>query len=405
MWRNSAALILGAFALAAVVAVLLSPEVRYARALDACAQEEHDVEVECIFRAIEDEVARGDVEGAMAVFSQAYATSAAFVQTGCHAQAHRVGDIAYYRLYRTHGDITKMDFPQSTTACGYGFFHGFIEHLIQDRPEPAFVDEVCTYLSEKLSGTMRDIQPICYHGSGHGFMLAVADTIPSEEHGSVDAYTRTALAQCAALAKGTAEDTEQCLEGIYNVLVEWMELGQYGFSYDRAEPFRVCGAVPRFAQKACYYEMAQKLDGLAGGDATRLVPLVAAIADDDLRIMSFRVGVAGIVQNSIWKEGGTEIVLSQCAALSDEYYPSCLLSVIRGLYEHGEPQREYAKALDACTHSSVQARDASSFCYQIVAESLRRFYAPERAEVICMLFPHETRDACVREVVKWGRGA
>lgn len=399
MIMNSRVLFVFLFAAACSFgALLFSSEARADRRLDVCERVSSELQVECVFGVIEQEMKRGNIEAAMRVFSVAYERFVTFVQPGCHTQAHRVGDLAYYRIYRVHGDISRMEFPQSTTACGYGFFHGFLEHITQQTPTAAAVDEVCTHLSEQLSAHMRDIRPICYHGSGHGFMLAVAETISEKYYGNAWRFAKKPLEICDSLSRADAADKEQCKEGVFNVLVTWMELGQYGFSYDRKQPFRTCDELPPDVQGACYYEVAQKLDGLADLDPVKVADIASHAKNIEQRLRSFQVGIAGIVQNVIWKEDGTERVLERCSELSGEYYRACLLSVVNGLFEHGSPQEEYAKALDACESPSVVRMSAEALCYSTVANRLSRFYEPERSLDICGSFPAPHDAACKEEV-------
>lgn len=355
-------------------------------------------QIECIFRAIERELIDHGMSPAMALFSRAYADFPTFVAQGCHKQAHRVGDIVYARLYTPEQGMDVLDFPQETTACGYGFYHGFLEHLVQDRPDPVFVDAVCSRLDERLSGQMDAIRSICFHGSGHGFALAHAETLPRSAWGSVRAFTVEAAANCDKLTQADRRSKEECREGVFNVLVEWMSLNQYGFTFNKNQPFRACDAGPKNLLSACYYEMAQKLDGLADRDPVKLADIVAPIQDGRLRLMAFQVGIAGIVQNTILEEGASERVLSACATLSREFFSSCLENYIHGLFEHGAPQEEYLRALEVCELDAIDEAGLTSKCFTSVAERLPRFYTPSQQKRICERFPQEFRETCARDM-------
>ncbi len=389
----------GAVLCIALAALLFSYRDNSKSTLAPCRKETVDTQqIECIFRSIEREILDDGMSAGMVLFSRAYADFPSFVAQGCHKQAHRVGDIVYARLYTSEGGMDALDFPQETTACGYGFFHGFLEHLIQDRPDPKFVDSICTNLSTRLSGTMGSIKSICFHGSGHGFALAHAETLPRSAWGNVREFTVDAAAMCDKLTEADERSVEECKEGVFNVLVEWMSLKQYGFSYDQARPFVPCDAGPRSLQSACYYEMAQKLDGLAERDPVKLARIVADIPDERLRLMSFKVGIAGIVQNTIQDKGASERILSACATLDRRFLNLCLENFVHGLFEHGAPQEEYIRALGMCRLDAVVENDLASKCYVAVMERLPRFYSQDQQRSICTEFPPEFRSDCTRSL-------
>ncbi|TSC63596.1 MAG: hypothetical protein Athens041674_3 [Parcubacteria group bacterium Athens0416_74] len=398
MWTSKKVLLsAGAAAMlcAALVILLFSYRDDSESKLALCHKATSDTQqIECIFRAIEQEILDDGMSAGMVLFSRAYADFPPFVAQGCHKQAHRVGDIVYARLYTSVEGIDALDFPQETTACGYGFFHGFLEHLIQDRPDPAFVDSVCSRLDERLGGEMQAIRSICFHGSGHGFALAHAETLPRSAWGNVREFTVDAAAMCDMLAQADERSVEECKEGVFNVLVEWMSLDQYGFALNRKHPFSSCDSGPKNLRSACYYEMAQKLDGLADRDPIKLATIVADISDAQLRRTAFQVGIAGIVQNTLQDVDATEKILSACATLEDEFFKGCLESYIHGLFEHGAPQKEYTRALDVCRLDVIIAKGYVSQCYHVVMERLPRFYSQDQQKKICALFPSELQEDC-----------
>lgn len=379
--------------------------VRQVYELKPCTKiEKAEEQTECIFRVLGRELRVEGVEAVFASFTHAYEMFPAFVSAGCHRQVHRLGDMVYYGLYVGREDLEAIDFPEETTACGYGFYHGFMEHLIQDYPRPDFVTQTCEYLSKRLSGQMRDIQMTCYHGSGHGFTLAQSEKTPAHLWGDLRAFTDVPVRQCDALPKATASDIEQCKEGVFNVIVDWMAINQYGFKYDSKRPFTVCDSVALSSRKACYYEMAQKLDNASGRDPLRMEQIVNQISDTDLRLMAFQVGIAGLVQNIIVQHGEEDII-TQCATLNESMRKACTQSVVHGLFEHGTPQEEYQRPLEMCALPSIQNTGDQSFCYATTAGYLKRFYTPERSLELCKKFPDDFREACEKKTRTSGQPA
>lgn len=406
MWRTNTLKLVGvgllglgtgllAFFVAYQVALYVNPAFRQSVAIAPCHAEKSDLQqIECVFRILGKELRAHGVGAAMETFSAAYRDFPSFVASACHVQAHRVGDMAYYEIYTGAKDLDSMDLPQSTTACGYGFYHGFLEHLIQNNPDPAFVTKTCGYFTNRLGKTMGDIERICYHGSGHGFLLAKSARASKSEWGDVNTFIRQPIALCDQLAEANENDVEECKEGIFNVLAEWMWLKQYGFKLERDTLFSTCTGVPETAQKACYYEMAQKSPGFTNDDPVELHAYVAQIADPAHRLMSFQVGIAGIVQSVIVQESGHKDLLASCGSLDDTYYSSCMHSTIAGLYEHGEPQQEYKKPLDLCEEPSVALHNKKDTCYKTVATRMPRFYSSSQIVDMCKEFPKQYQYHC-----------
>ncbi len=352
--------------------------------------------IECWYDLIRERLQTQGLQQAMKLFSSIYTWQPAFAESGCHAHAHRVGDMAYYDQYLKNPNMAAMDFPQETAACGYGFFHGFLEHLIQNRPDPEFVDTTCTYLDERYGISVGAIRTICYHGSGHGFMLAAVEQLPRTAWGDMHAFTKTPLTQCAALKKASPRDHEECEEGVYNVIVEWMETNQYSFSYDYEKPFASCDAASTYAHKrACYYEMAQKLDGASNWNPERMLEILSSTKDTYLHEMAFYVGMTSVMQRYAGS-AAYDSILTQCSELTQPtMIPFCVSAVIAGLFEHGAPQEEYRDALIACRSPQVQEALISEACWETVARKLWRFYEPARIKEICEEFPEEKRAMCL----------
>ncbi|PIR83790.1 hypothetical protein COU18_02280 [Candidatus Kaiserbacteria bacterium CG10_big_fil_rev_8_21_14_0_10_51_14] len=387
------------FAVVLIVATITlgsmyTPQVLVEMHISSCAEMQDNLQVECVFEMIEEYVRRGDMDGAMHVFSRAYERLYFFASTGCHRYAHRVGDVAYYEHYLATRDLETMEFPQETTACGYGFFHGFLEHLVQDRPSPPFVTEVCEHLHERLGDTMGDVRLICYHGSGHGFTLAQAEEISLQEWGVMRRFVDTPVLQCESLDQATESEVEECKQGVFNVIVDWMEQKQYGFAYNTERPFEPCDELPAGYIHACYYEMAQKLDSVSGRDPVLLAQIARMARTEELARVAFGVGIAGVIQQTIANDQGYEKTLDGCVELDDTFLPMCIESVAHGLFEHGSPQREYEKALEFCAETRVDEHGVEETCYRAVATRLPRFYDEATISAICREFPRDFQASC-----------
>lgn len=295
--------------------------------------EQQDRRFDCWFDIIRVHMQHDDAERALSIFSYLYRQYPEFSQTGCHQHVHRVGDMAYYELYRGKKTLETMRFPQETTACGYGFYHGFFEHLIQDNPRPEFIAETCTAFEEKLSSRMGSIRSICFHGSGHGIMLAQAENLGKKSWGKEQLYTHPSLTICDSLATEKKVDKRECREGVYNVLVDWATRKEYGFSLvtDPENIFAFCTRESnREWRRACYNETGQKLDTAASFYPRTLEQIVKKVPEADFRYGLFATGIAGMLQSRVGS-GNEEQITSLCDDLSPEYSLECVRSVVGGV--------------------------------------------------------------------------
>ncbi len=387
---------IGAICVVTVLFLSHAAEARFAAEAERCDSSFGAVseKIDCWLRLIRADLEQRGIEKALEHFSYLYETFELFGATGCHQHAHKLGDMAYYGIYRKTQDLTQMEFPQATTGCGYGFFHGFLEHLIQDTPEPLFVTETCEYLKKRLSESMRDIGTICYHGSGHGFTLARIDTVPQKEWGNLSSFINVPLAQCEGLPLANEKEIEDCREGIFNVIADWMTNKEYGFSYNEAAPFAPCALQNPKHTYACHYELGQRLSAVIEDDARNAAVLVETLKDKEIREMVFGVMVAGIMQRAapLKREA---LVAEQCHGVKDaSLHHVCIRSAANGMMEHGSPQQEYRQVLRFCSNPLLSKRGEQSYCYETLARRLPRFYSQETRQRICNEFPKLHKALC-----------
>lgn len=398
-WSNVALAVV--LALAVVVGLFelavphLAERVSQIRAADACdaAHEEIKARVDCWLKTPLDRIQAGSLPAAFRAFSYLYNAYPLFASSGCHRYAHKLGDAAYYEFVVARGlPIQAIRFPQSTTACGYGFFHGFIEHFVQNYFEKQFVVDSCEYLRKEYSSTMRDIGTICYHASGHGFMQAQADALPEAMQGNPDLMVAAPLERCEELPTNQKE-IEDCREGVFNVLVDWMETGDFGLAFDLRDPLQLCSLLKDGWQYACFYELAQNLGRITEGNPLKAAQFSTTIRDSELRTMAFGVMVAGMMQSATALDEYKKI-LAECVHIEDATLRDmCVTSSANGMMEHGSPGKEYEKVLDLCADSVLQAGDEAA-CYGALSKRLLRFYEPGKAASICGKFPEQYRGAC-----------
>lgn len=398
-WNNfligvcvAATFIVGAVALAVPN---LSERIRILYASDRCDSRyaEEGAKIDCWLQMPLEFVKAGSMKAGFRAFSYLYDTYPLFASSGCHRHAHKIGDAAYSGFYVGRGlALEEIDFPQEATACGYGFFHGFIEHLVQNNADKQFVVSSCEYLRATYSSTMRDVGTICYHASGHGFMQREADSLPKGMWGNAANMVAQPLKRCEELPTNERE-IEDCREGVFNVLVDWMETGNFGLAPRKQDPLVLCGQVEEGWRYACLYELAQNLGNITEGSPLKAAAFAASIRDTEQRKMAFGVMVAGMMQSATALDEYKRI-LAECNSIKEAaLYETCVVSSANGMMEHGEPGEEYKKVLDLCADPSLR-EGGDAACYLALSKRLPRFYEPGKAARICAAFPEIYRQSC-----------
>lgn len=353
--------------------------------------------VQCWLNIVQAELQDQGIDRAYRIFTHIYDTYPDFGSTGCHKHAHTLGDTAYYEIYVARGEtLQEHVFPPETKACGHGFFHGFIEHLVQDNPDKAFVVETCTYLKDRYGAEMPDLENICYHASGHGYMQAVGDSVPEESWGNITKLVKSPLAACSSFTDATARQREECREGVFNVISDWMIVKNFGLSFDENNALAPCNRLPRIDQRACYFEFGMKLATVIKDEPERAAAYVENIPKKEYRLLTFGVMIAGMMERKAPLDTYNE-VFSACAKLTDTYFEPCIVSSVHGMFAHGSPGTEHEKALAACRNPALEARDGQVICYRDVSRRIVRTMPYDLRMRVCEEFPEPHVASCKAE--------
>lgn len=349
-------------------------------AIDQCAYEAAHP-IDCWLSLLRDQFDEGGIEAAFSTFEKIYQRHELFANSGCHVYAHRIGDMAYYYEYLQHRDLDKINFPKNANACGYGFYHGFIEHLIQDNPDPVYVTKTCTKLKTRLSDIAPAIGSTCYHGAGHGFVLAKADEALDPLKWSFNFFTDEAAKKCTNLPAASEHEISECRQGVYTIITGWMEDKEYGFEYPSTAPFMYCDTQTEVEyRKDCYQEMAQKISGGIDRKVQKAMDLILTGLHEEYYLDTLSIAVSGMVQSD--PDGSGVRLLEECRQLSESFQATCLRAIVGGQFEHGVPDAEYDIAQRFCADTPMTDEERS-FCLDRFTQKLYRFRTPEEVQTFC----------------------
>lgn len=348
----------------------------YVEAADSCIEKEG---VDCMLSLIQDVYTSNGVEASYDVFDYFLNNSREFTEVGCHRSAHRIGDVAYYNDYLKHNDLTKMKFPDRSIACGYGYYHGFLEHLIQDNPDPVFVEDTCKYFDSRLGKRMPQIRLVCFHGAGHGFTLSQADDLSGKYWGNALAYAEPAMKKCEAIKSANTKEVDDCRQGVFNVILEWMEDGDFGLVYDGLKSFEICRDLSADHRYDCYYEMGQNTAFLSGFDISRAAEIAAAESQyGGEKILMYLAGSGMTYSHEQIKK-----FMGDCLTVPEHLRRVCIRGIIGGFMEHGIPSTQFTLAEDLCSQEEF-GTEVQGICFDRLFTKMTRFFSENAQKELCL---------------------
>lgn len=339
---------------------------------------------ECFDERIRQKVKEEGIEAAYELFIQAFEEGQ--LPRSCHWTAHQIGEAAY-ELFR---EGKKVPISKATSYCGYGFYHGFLEGLLREKPEVSYALSFCKQVEEQLGqlGLWN-----CYHGIGHGF---TEDPPDPRTHGNFQAMIQPGIDMCEYLFGSSFRDLNLCLTGVFTVPAGFAEKGEYGLALNPDDPFASCKTQPYRYQKACYGEFAPKLDSLPDWNLSRLPGIIASIHDEKTQRLIVWT-VPSVMMARYITEPDYDIFIRGC---TDHFIGTlrniCIGGSVLGFFSHGEPERQYLQAFDFCA-APAWGDDERRVCYQETFHRVRQEYPAGRLQEVCNAAPARYQQACTSD--------
>lgn len=316
---------------------------------------------QCWDALLEATVKQQGLDAAFDLFTKLYQTDPS-IPKACHGWAHILGKAAY-TLFRNNKNFILR---KETSYCGYGFFHGFIEKLLQDTGDVKATREFCNYASKQLGKEGSAVYGNCLHGIGHG-SVGIDDP---KLWGNFQAMVDIGLKTCeAALNKN---ELRQCYDGAFNAMQQNALHGDYKLSVDRNDLFKICRVQKEQYKDACYYEFTGLIADMTNHDFKKAADLILKeINGKDFAPRIFLKLSADFFQTDITNTDYTKNVLD-CRALPDNLISACFNGILLGFIAHGEPNRQYIKGLEFCKYSILDDKERES-CYQwILGQTVKK---------------------------------
>jgi len=359
------------------LAPLFRGEIMVSEKVSTCKNKDYDKQ--CWEQVIATVVKTEGVEAALNVLQD----NLAFFPNDCHDLSHVIGEEAY----RVFSEQKSMVLSSKTYYCGYGFFHGFMETLLQTTGNAEEARDFCAYADTQLAGKTGDAGGSCYHGIGHG----TVDGGDPRNWGNAKAVIAQGLDICERVGS-TDTQIDRCASGVFNSLAIAYNSSSYGLSLPRENPYGICKeqAKPYF-KKPCYEEMNTTVIRLGNSfaDAARHIESIG----EDVYANYAMEALAGYAVFFYPKYSDPGQQIADCRSLQARLRIPCIKGFAAGRVEHAGPEAEYVESLAFCASTLLTSEERQA-CFNRIIPYLSLLYPPEKLHEICKTLKEEYQKYC-----------
>lgn len=322
---------------------------------------------------------------AFEVFEELFNTEPAFAEN-CHSYTHILGEEAYRRF----GAEQDIELTSSVAYCSYGFFHGFLETMIQEEGSLKRAREFCVYVDKQLHEEV-DTIGACFHGIGHG----VADPSNQSFGENFLGLVSEGLKLCEEVGD-TEQETKLCGTGVFNALaIMYLSPEQYNLNFDRTDPYKFCREqeLPVYFKEACYEDFKILPMNIESNNFAKAAHYVEAIKEDRYAFAAMDTVSSYTAYFLLRDSKLRDDAVRTCYTLQERLWGPCIAGLGAGLLGQSTPDREYRMALDICNSSLVKERERVA-CYERVGRLIGLRYSREKAQKICGTIENKYQKYC-----------
>ncbi|MBI3486140.1 hypothetical protein HY025_04345 [Candidatus Daviesbacteria bacterium] len=285
------------------------------------------------------------------------------IPKACHGWAHILGRTAYSLFKAKKNFVLRKE----TSYCGYGFFHGFIEKLLQDTKDLKATRDFCVFASKQLKDEAPGVYGNCLHGIGHG-AINIDD---SRLWGNFQAMLETGLKTCDSALTDSSE-LLQCYDGSFNAMQQNAYHKDYKLDIDRNDLFKYCRGQKEQYLDSCFYEFTGLITDVTKHNFKKAAEMIIKEAGDKKFIGRTIMKLsADFFQDDIANKDYTQNVLN-CRALPNNLQKPCFNGIMIGFIAHGEPEKQYIKGLEFCKLSMLTSNEKDGCYRMILGQTVKR---------------------------------
>ena len=337
----------------------------------------------CWQDAVENGLAEDSIEGGFNVLSKIYENDESFKQS-CHGYTHIIGKEAY----KIFAEGKDMALTPKASYCGYGFYHGFMETLLQTTGDLSQARKFCEYVDKQLASQNPGAWRACFHGIGHG----AVDGSDPRTWGDAEAMIAEGLKLCERVSEDEFHK-DLCASGVFNSLAILSFDPKYELEINTQDPYWICQKQSlAYFKKPCYEEMNTLVLRSSGNDFVKASSSVENIKEEKYAILAMQ-SLAAYASFFANKDIGYNDYIKICQSLSGYLRIPCIEGFVGGLLEHGLPEKEYEAALLYCG-SEMFSLEQKEACYKRLLGGSWHLYSAQKYQEICNLVTRQYKKLC-----------
>jgi len=349
--------------------------------VDYCRSKQSE-KVKCWDDSIQEILSKYGLNMAYRLYAKLYTEEPVFAEN-CHGYTHRIGEEAYKQFSK------NQDFPvtQQVAYCSYGFFHGFIEAMMQKERNLNRAGEFCKYIDQKLSD-QTDTLGACYHGIGHG----VTDASDPRAWGDVFAIINPGLKLCEQVGNNEY-DVKLCGTGVFNALASIYTDPKYKLNLNPNDPFWICRHQTKsYFKHACYEDFKTLIMSIEKNDFLKAARHIEQVIEDEYAKGAMD-NLATYYIYFILKDSDYTNTIDKCHKLQSRLQVACIRGLGAGFMTAGIPDKEYVRALELCSSPLITEEERNG-CHDRVVRLIQLRYNAEKYKSICQTVDSRYQKYC-----------
>lgn len=304
-------------------------------------------------------------------------------QKQCHSFTHRIGETGY-EYFSQKKEIRLGD---NTSHCGYGFYHGFMEALVQKTNDLSLAKQFCKNVAQQVEQTDKKAEGSCYHGIGHG----TVDGSDPRDWGDPYKIIEPGLTMCQKVTSHRPF-LYQCAGGIFNSLAIMYTNSENGLQRNQDDPFKVCYGFGDYILEACLNQMNTYIISLSNRDLEKAGKYLHKIPVN-LGAGNAADAAVSFLAASKQEPSGYKDIIQTCQSFREDLVIPCVNGYAAGLIEFGPPDKEYVASLAFCQHQLLDRSQRHS-CFQRALSYIQLIYSSSQVDAVCAKLDAEYRTYC-----------
>jgi plastocyanin len=350
------------------------------KSVSACQKDEHTRD--CWQEQVNSKLETQGLDAAFNLIEDLYKRETSFAAE-CHDITHNMGHLAYKLYLKDRYSVLSA----KSAYCANGFYHGFMEGVLDATLNVKEAHDFCALVKQKLSIEAPDAELQCYHGIGHG---SIAVTMGKQKTYDEESIIKPALALCE---KASDNDLQlyRCASGVFNGIANFYIKGDYSLKVNQKDPLWFCREQAVKYQESCYGNMNATIYWLTGNDFLKAAKFVEAITDDKQAKKTMEY-LAALATLTTAKNNHAKAVTS-CRLVEKRLVQTCIEGFAHGFLENGMPNLEYQEALDFCRDKAMTSEE-SLICIKYTLSSLNGWYPKSKTKEICSQIEADYKKYC-----------